>query len=117
MKKFWILALTMLALACTCAFAATTSKELVLPTDLTTIEAEAFYGTKALNRVVVPEGVTTIGARAFSGSGLEAILIPASVTEISDEAFEGTDAVIHCYADSPIHTYVQENEMEFVLLP
>ena len=60
----------------------------VLPSDLRTIEAEAFAGC-GFSCVMLKEGVTAIGARAFADSAeLAAVYIPESVQEIAASAFE-----------------------------
>lgn len=82
MRKFLtaILILTLLSVHTT--FAAT------LPASLTTIENEAFYGTK-LDIVYIPEGVTSIGANAFKNCGLKRAVLPKTVTSIGAGAFSG----------------------------
>ena len=64
------------------------------PSGLTTIEEEAFEGTK-FQAVVVPETCTSIGSRAFANcSELVYVRIPASVTSIPSDAFEDCPKVI-----------------------
>ncbi|MCR4883337.1 MAG: leucine-rich repeat domain-containing protein [Clostridiales bacterium] len=60
---------------------------LMLPEDLTIVEAEAFYGVAGASKVIVPEGVTSIGARAFAEGNFSEIRLPGTVTDIGDEAF------------------------------
>ena len=89
---------------------------IVLPQNVTAIDADAFNGCSALALFEVPAGVTTIGAGAFSGcsslstvtvaensnlkkigerafqnSGLTEITIPAGVMRIGAGAFSGTN--------------------------
>ena len=71
---------------------------LTLPTDLTTIEAEAFQGLTDVARIDLPAGVTKIGAGAFRNCGnpsaeLRYYFAPAGVTVV-DGAFENCHAVI-----------------------
>ncbi|MBQ7537603.1 MAG: leucine-rich repeat protein [Treponema sp.] len=87
--------------------------DLVIPDEVTTIKAYAFYNCKGIKSVTIGSGVTSIGDSAFyacsglksvtigSGvtsiksyafswcSGLTSITIPDSVTEIGDTAFYG----------------------------
>lgn len=68
--------------------------DLVLPGDLTGIEAEAFAGT-AFAAVQLDEGLTFIGAGAFQDCpNLWQIEIPASVTSIDATAFAGVNGLI-----------------------
>ncbi|MBR2299890.1 MAG: leucine-rich repeat domain-containing protein [Alphaproteobacteria bacterium] len=61
---------------------------LQIPSSITTISANAFYGA-ILNEVVIPDSVTKIDTAAFNWSDLKKINIPSSVTDIA-EAFRGT---------------------------
>ncbi len=65
--------------------------DVVLPSNLTTIEAEAFLNDTSLTgTLTLPEGVTAIGKSAFSGcTGLTEIILPASVKSIGAQAFSG----------------------------
>ncbi len=63
--------------------------DLILPTSLTTIDAEAFTG-GAFTYVILPDGAEAIGRRAFADCPkLAYICIPASVTSIDENAFDG----------------------------
>ena len=63
--------------------------DLVLPNDLTTIEAEAFAGVGA-KVIYLPDTVTKIGSKAFMNCpNLVEIRIPASVTVIPSDLFDG----------------------------
>ena len=64
--------------------------ELIFPSSLTTIEAEAFMGDTSLDSVVIPSGVTAIKARTFADSSLQSITIPSSVRSVAADAFSGT---------------------------
>lgn len=62
--------------------------EVIIPSDITEIQAFVFYGCKSITSVKIPEGVTKIGARAFAGcSSITSIEIPNSVVSIGDVAF------------------------------
>ena len=56
------------------------------------------YDCKSLATVVLPENLNTIGARAFYGcSGLSEIVIPDKVINMGEYAFSGcTDLTIYC---------------------
>ena len=63
--------------------------DLILPTSLTTIEAEAFTG-GAFTYVILPDGAEAVGRRAFADCPkLAYIYIPASVKSIDANAFDG----------------------------
>ena len=62
----------------------------VIPSSVTAIGTNAFYGNTALTSIVIPEGVTTIGASAFSGCTiLTNVETPSTLTTIGSDAFSG----------------------------
>ncbi len=66
---------------------------MVLPEDLTYIEAGAFMGVDA-GEVIIPNGCKSIGSRAFADcKGLWMVTVPESVDFIADNAFEGCVSV------------------------
>ena len=65
----------------------TTFNELEYFTGLTTINANAFAGCVRLTSVTIPNNVTTIEHNAFNGTKLASIDIPANVTTIGNAAF------------------------------
>lgn len=107
-------ATVMLVSMATNAYAAT----FTLPSDLKTIEAEAFEGEKAMEKVVLPDGVTTIGSRAFADSSLESINLPRSLTSIAADAFaESPNVVANVKSGSYALTYCEENNIPYVTDP
>ena len=90
--------------------------ELVLPNNLTTIEAEAFDGS-SINSVKLQDKVTSIGSRAFADCGkLKQIYIPASVTSIAADAFEGTRGLtIYCPANSFAAEYAFTYGIDYII--
>lgn len=114
MKKLAAMLLLITAVLLSAAFA---EGLLDLPDDLTTIEAEAFYGLQDVSSAVIPEGVTSIGARAFADSSLEQITLPRSLTSVADDAFEGcTDLVARVYKDSYALSYCQSHHVTYRLI-
>ena len=63
--------------------------EIILPTSITKIGAEALQNCASLTSIVIPENVTEIGKYAFSGSGLTSAEIPSTVTKIGEGVFFG----------------------------
>ena len=90
MKKFFLLFCMVLLVAALPAMAEGT---LTLPEDLTSIEAEAFYGDTSLGDVILPEGVTAIGERAFADSSVKSIALPSTLTDIDPTAFENCEGL------------------------
>ena len=92
--------------------------ELILPSNLTRIEAECFSGDPAIRQVELPDGVTHIGARAFADSGLRTILLPASLTDIANDAFDGCDPALtaRVYKDTYALNYCEMHSIPYIVL-
>jgi len=62
----------------------------VVPSSVTTIREQAFYGCTQLTGITMSNNVSIIGTKAFYGcKGLTTISIPSSVTELGDYIFQG----------------------------
>lgn len=73
---------------CHATFDTTGMNVMILPAELTEIEAEAFTGISA-QAVVVPDNCGKIGAKAFADcAGLKYIFLPEGIT-VDDTAFSG----------------------------
>ncbi len=71
-----------------------TATEVVIPDNVTSIGATAFYKHEEITSITIPESVTSIQNNAFSYcSGLTSITIPASVTSIEIGTFSGCSAL------------------------
>ena len=69
-------------------------KEFVIPDDVTSIGASAFYGCGGLTSVTIPSTVTNIGSSAFKWcSGLTSVTIPDGVTSIGPSTFSGCNGL------------------------
>ena len=89
MKRFIILLISIMALLCVAAHADT----LTLPSSLTIIEEEAFYGDTSLDTVILPEGITEIRSGAFTGSSVSTINLPTTLTSIADDALPAPGSI------------------------
>lgn len=71
-------------------------KDLVIPSNVTTIGKCVFAGCSGLTSVTIHNNVTNIGGEAFFYcSGLTSITIPNSVTSINYGAFQGCSGLIN----------------------
>ena len=61
-------------------------KKIILPSTMTEIPNQAFYGMD-VDEVVLPEGLVSIGTQAFAYSKIKTLRIPASVEKIGQGAF------------------------------
>ena len=69
-------------------------KHLLIPSTISTIGSNAFYGCSGLTGVTIPSTITSIGSDAFSEcSGLTSITIPSSVSTIGNSVFNGCSAL------------------------
>ena len=90
MKKHTSLLTSLLAFILMTALPTALADTLILPDDLTTIEAEAFYGTDA-DTIILPEGVTFIGDDAFGGSNtLRTVYVPDALMNREEAALTGS---------------------------
>lgn len=87
MKKIAVLLILVLSLTLTLSAVHADDGVLTLPADLITIEAEAFRGNIAANKVVVQSGAETVGASAFEDGSFSDIRLPNTITEIGAGAF------------------------------
>ena len=65
----------------------------ILPSNITAIPANAFYGSFGLKAVTIPESVVEIGHYAFYNTGLLEITLPDSVEVIGEYSFSNCDRV------------------------
>ena len=64
--------------------------DVVIPSDVTCIEEEAFAGCRGLTSVTIPSSVESIGRLAFLNcSGMTSVTIPTNVTSIGHAPFLG----------------------------
>lgn len=92
--------------------------ELVLPTDLTTIESEAFYGC-AEEYVVIPSSVTSIGSKAFGNcQRLIQIRIFDSTENIDPNVFgeHNSRLTIYCEKESAAHKLAVAQGIHYILV-
>ena len=65
------------------------ASKMTLPSNLQSIESQAFYQDESIDEVVLPDGIERIESQAFAYSNLSRINLPSSLTYIDSSAFEG----------------------------
>lgn len=67
-------------------------KDMIIPSNVTSIGNFAFQGCTGITSVKIPDSVTTIGSKAFKDcTGLTSITIPSGVLTIGESAFAYTN--------------------------
>lgn len=62
--------------------------QITIPTNITSIGANAFQGCTGLTSIIIPSNITSIGSAAFqSCTGLTSISLPNTLTTIGSTAF------------------------------
>lgn len=77
-------------------------KDLIIPDNVESIKAFAFYNCSNLTSVTIPDGVTSIGYRAFCGcTNLSSVIIPNSMELIGRRAFAECPNLtkVYCHAE------------------
>ena len=88
--------------------------KLTLPSGLSQVEDEAFYGDEEIQFVVFGEGTEMLGEYVLEECGaLRIVILPESLTSIGNNSFSG--AVILCPEGSFADQYVQENGIQYVI--
>lgn len=114
---------------CVGAFQECAITSISLPSTITTIPNNTFYGCQQLKSVTLPEGITIIRAGAFSGcSSLEEIYLPETITHLGGEyvfsnctnlkkvnipnLVTGLDRF--CFSNSGIETFIIPKNVTFI---
>lgn len=89
------------------------AERIELPSGLSTVEAQSFYGDASIREVIVSENVTRIESLAFADSGLEYILLEDGIELIAEDAFDGCENLeAECSAGSYAHQYCLRKGIE-----
>jgi len=90
------------------AFSNTGIRSIIIPSTVTSIGANAFYGCTSLDSIAIPESVKIIGSSAFGFcSKLDSITIPASVTSIGESVFTNCTSLTSVTINANITSIVE----------
>lgn len=66
--------------------------KVTLPSTLTSIGSQAFYGCNSLEELIIPEGVTEIPKEmAFNATSLKKLVLPSTIEKIGERAFRSSN--------------------------
>jgi len=100
--------------ASSCITIVHSDEKMVLPSNLVTINEEAFANSGA-KEIDIPASVTVIGKGAFDGSSAGIITIRGMDTNIEEGAFKDCDNLtLVCFAGSKAEQYAIDNNIPFV---
>ena len=78
-------------------------ESVTLPSTLTEIGTQAFYGCDTLKEITIPERVTSIGASAFAGcTSLTEVILPESVRKIGKACFDSCESLTAVHLPSKL---------------
>ena len=77
---------------------------LILPSNVTIIEEEAFCGIQGIQEAVLPHGLLRIESRAFAETSIRSVSLPSSITYIAPDAFENA-SVLSMTAEKNTYAY------------
>lgn len=86
--------------------------EVIMPSDISSINSYAFANCSFITKLIIPDGVTTIGVGAFMNChNLAEVSIPSTIKNINSEAFWGCENLlkIDCLATTPPAVYYNNN--------
>ena len=90
---------------------------LVLPDNITSVSAYAFYGCISITEIVIPSNITEIKGYAFYGcEGISSLEIPNNVTTIGNYAFCGCKNVLNLILPDSITTIKEGAFANFISL-
>lgn len=95
-----------------------TENKYTILNDVKNIEIGAFSTCINLENIEIPSSALNIGEYAFRECySLKNIVIPDSVTTIGEDVFdECYELIITCYKNSTAHTYVKENNINYLII-
>ena len=99
---------------------ASSSPHIVIKSNYTSIEDNAFYNLGPIKTLTIPDSITSIGDWAFKSHELTNINIPNSVTSIGRQAFLGNNlktVIISSNIDSIGHAAFYSNQLTNVKIP
>lgn len=82
-----------------------TDTSYVVPSTVTIISVQAFYGAESLTNLTLNDGLITIGEFAFFTCKFTSITIPSSVTTIEFSAFSDCSTLVNVYFLGNIPTF------------
>ena len=96
--RFWRMIIAVIL--CLALVVPSMADRVVLPSDITEIDDEAFFGDQSLTELELPEGLLRIGSKAFAETSLRSVTLPRSLQYFAEDSFDFSDEDFEVYVYS-----------------
>jgi hypothetical protein len=87
-------------------------ESVVIPSSVTSINENAFYGSSNLTSITFNEGLTYIGSSAFAVTNISRVVLPNSVTSVNKSAFYDCDMLYQIVLGKGLKSFSMEYKID-----